>query len=964
LISDTTYDLKKLDQEELEVENGVTNGQTGLKRSAASLRIEVGSYSDPEELQGLAHFLEHMVFMGSRKYPAENEFDKFVQDHGGSMNAYTADEFTNFHFAIPRKNFAKALDIFAQFFIDPLMLQSSMEREREAVDSEHEGRLNNDNVRLSAALGQLAKTNHPYSKFGCGNKKTLTLEDGDEEVYKKLHDFKTCHYTAQFMTLVIQSQQTLEDLEAMVRESFSDVPNNGLEKDTFEYPFAKDRFPCLLKAVPIEKKDQLILSWNLPSLQSQFKSKPLDYLWNILTNDRKGGIKSYLKEKTWITDLSAYASDDVTYSSFGVMMNLTDEGKSHVQDIMLATFSYLKLLREEGPKEELWNEMKALDDIGFKFYEESDPLDIVIDLANEVPKYPPEYIITGPSLLFSYKPELIQDCLNRINPENVCMILFSKDNSDDCQEQETWHKIKYSIEDIPLEWMTNWKNASILKEFSLPEKNKLIAENFDLKECGNVPKYPKKILDESYGELFYKYDNIFKQPKGHFKITVTIPKLKDNLTQLAATFILKCFGHYVKNENDAGKAGLGWSISCGHSNLNISVNGWNDKMSLLLEDLLDFFIKFKEFFNEEVLQAELEKYRKGIFNGIIDPTSLKSDLNAYVMKENSWTYFEELEALPKITKELLFQVYDDLFKGPHYIQALVQGNFTQEEAIDVFNKIKLFFNVTESCPIPRQCRKKLPRRENKVLRVDGFNPKNCNTIVANQYQFGPVNVEKNACLTIANQLMKEPTFDTLRTKEQLGYEVSNYLGYTSGIMSLYMFVRTQATKFSADFVDQHIETFLKSFVNDKLQNLTNDEYKATVDSLIKSWSRPDLTLSEEVDQNWCQIYWQQYAFDINERNIAAAKSCDKDNCIRILTGLISPDNPERRKFSVQVIGSSETQDEDSSIDDIDENMNFQIKYHTDGDNFVSNIDEYRNSLEFYPYRNVTDELEIICAQMK
>ena len=107
LISDTSYDLKKLDQEELEVENGVTNSQTGLKRSAASLRIEVGSFSDPEELQGLAHFLEHMVFMGSRKYPAENEFDKFVQDHGGSMNAYTADEFTNFHFAIPRKNFAK-----------------------------------------------------------------------------------------------------------------------------------------------------------------------------------------------------------------------------------------------------------------------------------------------------------------------------------------------------------------------------------------------------------------------------------------------------------------------------------------------------------------------------------------------------------------------------------------------------------------------------------------------------------------------------------------------------------------------------------------------------------------------------------------------------------------------------------------------------------------------------------------
>jgi nardilysin len=836
------------------------------------------------------------------------------------------------------------------------MLQAPMEREREAVDSEHEGRLNNDNVRLYAALDQLAKPNHPMSKFGCGNKKTLTLEDGDEEVYKKLHDFKNRHYSAQFMTLVIQSQQTLEDLEAMVRESFFDVPNNGLVKDTFEYPFTKDRFPCLLKAVPIEKKDQLRLSWNLPSLQSQFKSKPLVYLWHILTCDRKGGIKSYLKKKTWITDLSAYVSDDDTYSSFGVNLNLTDEGKSHIQDIMLATFSYLKLLQEEGPQEEVWNEMKDLNDIGFKFYVESDPLDIVIDLANEVPKYPPEYIITGPSLLFSYEPDLIQDCLDRINPDNVCMVLFSKDNSDDCQEQETWHKIKYCIEDIPLEWMTNWKNASILKEFSLPKKNKLIAENFDLKECGNVPKYPKKILDESYGELFYKYDNIFKQPKGHFKITVTIPKLKDNLTQLAADFILKCYSHYVKNEIDAGKAGLGWSIWCGHSNFNISVNGWNDKMSLLLAELLDFFKKFKKLFNEEVLQAVLEKHRKGIFNDIIDPDSLANNLNTYILKEYSWTYFEELEALPKITKEFLFQVYDELFKGPHYIQALVQGNFTQEEAIDVFNMIKQFFNVTESCPIPRRCLKKLPSRENKVLRVSGFNPKNCNTIVDNLYQFGPVNVDKNVCLTIANKLMKEPTFDTLRTKEQLGYNVSTSLAYTSGSMNLYMSVTTQATKFTADFVDQRIETFLKWFVNDKLQNLTNDEYKATVDSLIKSWSRPNLTLSEEVDLNWGQIYWQQYAFDIDEKNIAAATSCNKDKCIRQLTDLISPDNPERCKFSIQVIGSSETQDEDTSTDDIDENKNFQIKYHTDGDNFVSNIEEYRNSLEFYPYRNVTDEL--------
>jgi nardilysin len=49
----------------------------------------MGSFSDPEELPGLAHFLEHMVFMGSEKFPSENGFDSFVNKNGGFDNAHT-----------------------------------------------------------------------------------------------------------------------------------------------------------------------------------------------------------------------------------------------------------------------------------------------------------------------------------------------------------------------------------------------------------------------------------------------------------------------------------------------------------------------------------------------------------------------------------------------------------------------------------------------------------------------------------------------------------------------------------------------------------------------------------------------------------------------------------------------------------------------------------------------------------
>ena len=81
----------------------------------------VGSYSDPEDIPGLAHFLEHMLFMGTEKYPDENEYSKFLSEHGGGSNAYTSDELTNYYFAVSSDNFEGALDRFSRFFVCPLI---------------------------------------------------------------------------------------------------------------------------------------------------------------------------------------------------------------------------------------------------------------------------------------------------------------------------------------------------------------------------------------------------------------------------------------------------------------------------------------------------------------------------------------------------------------------------------------------------------------------------------------------------------------------------------------------------------------------------------------------------------------------------------------------------------------------------------------------------------------------------
>lgn len=135
---------------------------------------------DPWELPGLAHFCEHMLFLGTAKYPSENEYSKFLSAHAGSSNAYTSTDHTNYHFDVKPEELPGALDRFVQFFLSPQFTESATEREVCAVDSEHSNNLNNDSWRLLQVDRSRSKEGHDYGKFGTGNKKTL-LEDAREK---------------------------------------------------------------------------------------------------------------------------------------------------------------------------------------------------------------------------------------------------------------------------------------------------------------------------------------------------------------------------------------------------------------------------------------------------------------------------------------------------------------------------------------------------------------------------------------------------------------------------------------------------------------------------------------------------------------------------------------------------------------------------------------------------------------
>ena len=93
----------------------ISDPQTDL--AAASLSVHVGQFHDPIDRQGLAHFLEHMLFLGTEKYPVEGEYKKFITANGGGTNASTSQEMTSYFFRIKNDALESGLDRFAQFFI-------------------------------------------------------------------------------------------------------------------------------------------------------------------------------------------------------------------------------------------------------------------------------------------------------------------------------------------------------------------------------------------------------------------------------------------------------------------------------------------------------------------------------------------------------------------------------------------------------------------------------------------------------------------------------------------------------------------------------------------------------------------------------------------------------------------------------------------------------------------------------
>ncbi len=160
--------------------------------SAASMDIDAGSFDNPIDTLGLAHFCEHMLFLGTEKYRTEGEYSQYLTQHGGYDNAYTSSENTNYHFNIQSDYLETALDMFAQFFVSPLLTASAVDKEKNAVNAEYQKDILIDGWRTWEVTKDVSNPAHPFHLFDIGSLDTL----GGDDLHQKLVDFYSGHYSA------------------------------------------------------------------------------------------------------------------------------------------------------------------------------------------------------------------------------------------------------------------------------------------------------------------------------------------------------------------------------------------------------------------------------------------------------------------------------------------------------------------------------------------------------------------------------------------------------------------------------------------------------------------------------------------------------------------------------------------------------------------------------------------------
>lgn len=819
------------------------------KQASAAVSVDVGSGDNPKERLGLAHFLEHMLFLGTKPYPSADEYQSYISQHGGFNNAFTAYRQTTYYFEIDNQALEGALDRFAPFFISPLFSEKYLERERKAVHAEYKAKFRDDYRRIYAATKQAFNPEHPYSQFAVGSLDTLSNTD-KSLIRDDVIEFYNKHYSADKMSLVIAGNYPLSQLKEWADTRFADIAKRDLEPRSQPEPlFKPEKLPAFMQIKPIKNLRSLNFIFPMPEIDSLYAQKPLSFIAHLLGHEGQGSLLALLKEKGWAETLGAGAGFSTEFvSTLNINISLTEEGVKHIDEITQALFYYSKLMQNIPAY--LLKEQQALNQLAFRFHEKKSLSQTLIELSSHLLRYPAKDVLYANYRQEAIPKDTLQTFLSQVNKNNMLRVLVAPKAQ--TKQTEKWYQTPYSLSYEPLK--QGALTANELKQMHLPKPNPFVPESLTLNPSQEQSK-PELLQESKYLSAWYYPEHSFKTPKTNLFVAFNKQQVRNQLkAQVLTSLMVRTLNEALNPYSyPAALAGLSYRLSATQTGMELAVSGYQEKLPVLLEEILsninNISINKEEFLRyKQSLKRELENIR--------EQSPYQNAINEFKRATAHPSFNEQgwLEALAEIDQQELSDFAQNFGEQIHST-VLIHAADNKKQAQKLVNMIEQYLpaNATKieaikSVELPHKAHQKmlnLPHNDRLYsLYIQGKNSSD----------------KLRASYALLGSIISTPYYQTLRTEQQRGYIVFATQYPQRNIPGLFFLV--QSPKYSPEQISQATTSFFKDFAKE-LNNLSQEEFSNHQQGLINRLLEPPKNMSQKAGRFWQEI--NQPSIEFNKR---------------------------------------------------------------------------------------------------
>lgn len=702
--------------------------------------IKTGSIDEEDSNNGVAHFLEHLFFKGTKTHEP-GEFDKILETKGAITNAATSKDFTHYYITIPSKDFDLAMDLHGDMILHPLIPRKEMEKERKVVLEEISKDLNSPTKIMQDNLNSMLYTTHPYKRKVIGRSDVIETITRDQVL-----SFYNKNYSPSNMVTVI-----IGDVDA----------NHAIEKtkEAFNAEYKKQTKTIYTKEAPLTKQQKKVEYLDTESgyMVIGFRGTPiddkdsyaLDVLATILGDGRSSVLNQVLKEKKRI----AFSVDagNSTFRDDGIFYISANYEPTKCKIVQDTIFNEIEKIQKNGVTDDQLKLAKNIIERSTYYSRES-----ITNIATEI-----GYTIALTNDIKFYDTYL--DNIKNVSKEDVKKVA------------EKYLGINRSAVSIVLP-----KSAKEVPVASLtqqaPATAELVSENaqtqkYKLSDGATMLYTPNNVNDIIAISIYAKGGQLAEQKAGTANLTATaMMRGTKNYTSLELSQVLEDNG--IKIQPSASADAFAINVLTTKEEYDKTLELLNEVVNnATFEDYEIDKVKTEKLNtikrNKDVpLQRAIEEYRDLIYQN--SPYSISSK----ILEKN----------IPNITKEDIINYYNSIF-APKNLVISINGNIDKDKTIQDLNNIFKpkenaknfdFAQYNSKIPTvttPRQTIQKVPTTETAWILL-GWQTN------------GVLNEKDYATLQVIDSLlgsgMSSRLFKDLREQEGLAYQLGS--GYSPNVL--------------------------------------------------------------------------------------------------------------------------------------------------------------------------------------